>query len=165
VKKNYLLAVALAIMTMASCSDDNYVGDQEALKGTGEGAISFDLNTPNVTRGNKTGAEAAEELNSAFVVEGTKGSTSIATTVVFDNYNVQYTANTANTTTSNTENWEYVNLDVNPLASIYHEGDKQTIKYWDYSQAQYDFIAYSLGTGGATATRITPATAYAIKSY
>ena len=36
-KKNYLLATALAIMTMASCSDDNYVGDQEALQGAGEG--------------------------------------------------------------------------------------------------------------------------------
>ena len=79
--------------------------------------------------------------------------------MVFDNYNVDYTVNSSHTSTSNSSDWEYVGLDVNPLAEIYHAGDKQTIKYWDYSAAQYDFIAYSLGTGGATATRITPSTA------
>lgn len=135
------------------------MGDESQQDLRGDGSINFNLSTAVITRGDKTGADAAEELNSAFVVEGTKGTSSIATTAVFDNYNVKYTANTANTTTSNTKNWEYVGLDVNPLAAIYHAGDKQTIKYWDYSQAQYDFIAYSLGTGGATATRITPSTA------
>lgn len=143
-----------------ACADDGFIGDKTALEGAeGEGAISFNLNTPAQTRGNKEGAEAASELNNAFVVGGFKGASSVATSVVFDNYNVTYTANTAYTTTSNTKDWEYVGLDVNSLASIYHAGDKQTIKYWDYSQAQYDFIAYSLGTGGATATTITPSTA------
>ena len=135
------------------------MGDESQQDLRGDGSINFNLSTAVITRGDKTGADAAEELNSAFVVEGTKGASSIATTVVFDNYNVEYTENTANTTTSNTKNWEYVGLGVNPLAAIYHAGDKQTIKYWDYSQEQYDFIAYSLGTGGATATRITPETA------
>lgn len=159
-KTKYFILAATAITMMVSCADEKFVGDP-TLQGeaNGEGAITFNLTTPAATRADKTGAEAAEELNSAFVVEGTKGATSIATTVVFDNYNVKYTANTSYTTTSNTRNWEYVGLDVNPLAAIYHAGDKQTIKYWDYSQAQYDFIAYSLGTGGATATAITPETA------
>lgn len=161
-KKKHLFIAATAIFAFASCADSGFIGDETVLEGNeGYGAISFNLNTPAVTRANKTGAEAAAELNNAFVVGGFKGAESVATTVVFDNYNVEYTANSANTTTSNTKNWEYVELDVNPLASIYHsgEGDKQTIKYWDYSQAQYDFIAYSLGTGGATATAITPSTA------
>ena len=159
-KTKYFILAATAITMMVSCVDEKFVGDP-TLQGeaNGEGAISFDLNTPAVTRANKTGAEAAEALNNAFVVGGFKGATSVATTVVFDNYNVAYTANTANTTTSNTKNWEYVGLNVNPLASIYHAGDKQTIKYWDYSRDQYDFIAYSLGTGGATVTAITPSTA------
>lgn len=157
-KKYFYLATAL--VALAACTGNEFVGDQSQLSNAnGDGAINFDLSTATVTRADKTGADAADELNSAFVVEGTKGATSIATNVVFDNYNVEYTENTANTTTSNTKNWEYVGLDVNPLAAIYHSGDKQTIKYWDYSQAQYDFIAYSLGTGGATATSITPETA------
>lgn len=157
--KHFIMS-ALATFALVSCVDDNYVGDQEALSAAnGTGAIGFNLTTPAVTRAEKTGGEAAEELNNAFVVEGTKGTTSVATDVVFDNYNVAYTTNTAHTTTSNTANWEYVGLDVNPLATIYHAGDKQTIKYWDYSADQYDFIAYSLGTGGATATVITPSTA------
>ena len=160
-KTKYLFMAAIGALTLVSCADESFVGDQEALNAAAQadGAIKFVSNTPAMTRAAKEGAEAAAELNNAFVVGGFKGASSVATTVVFDNYNVAYTANTANTTTSNTKNWEYVNLDVNSLASIYHAGDKQTIKYWDYSQAQYDFIAYSLGTGGATVTRITPATA------
>lgn len=158
-KKNYILAVALAIMTMASCSDNDFVGDQGALKGTGnDGAIAFNLTTPAVTRaGEKTGADAAKALDYAFVVGGFKGATSVASNIVFDNYNVVYPKTAS---TSNTTGWEYVGLQPNALATIAHEStDKQTIKYWDYSQAQYDFIAYSLGNGGATATAITQATA------
>ena len=158
--KKKLFFAAIAIMTMASCSDNDYVGDKSLLQNNvGNGAIAFASTTPPITRGDKRGGEAADELNKHFVVEGTKGSTSVAPTVVFDNYNVDYTVNSSHTSTSNSSDWEYVGLDVNPLAEIYHAGDKQTIKYWDYSAAQYDFIAYSLGTGGATATRITPSTA------
>ena len=69
-KKNYLLAVALAIMTMASCSDNDFVGDQGALKGTGEGAISFVMKTPAVTRA--SGSAAATLLNNNFVLFGYK---------------------------------------------------------------------------------------------
>ena len=159
-KKNLFLA-ALALVALASCTSDEFVGDTSPNpKPSSEKAIVFSSATGAITRANLTGAEAAAKLNNAFVVEGTKGSTSVAQTVVFDNYNVNYTANTANTTESNTNNWEYVGLDVNSLATIPHNtGDKQTIKYWDYMQPQYDFIAYSLGSGGATATAITPETA------
>lgn len=161
-KKYFLFAMVLA--ALGGCTSEEFVGDQQLVNQAKEqqGAIVFASTTPAVTRA-LTGAAAATELNNAFVVEGTKGATSIATNVVFDNYNVNYTANTANTTTSNTNNWDYVGLDVNHLAVIYNSSaspaDKQTIKYWDYSADQYDFIAYSLGTGGATATTITPSTA------
>lgn len=154
--------IATALVALASCSDSEFVGDQSPDVGQNEqGAIVFNSGTKAITRAtNFTGAAAAEKLKNKFVVGGFKGSTSVATTVVFDNYNVAYTANTANTTESNSKNWEYVGLQPNALATIPHEsGDKQTIKYWDYSQAQYDFIAYSLGDGGATATAITPSTA------
>lgn len=158
IMKKYLV-FATAIAALVSCSSDDFVGEvSPSPAGQESNAIVFGSGVNAVTRANYTGAEAATKLNNSFVVEGTKGASSIATTVVFDNYNVNYTANTANTTESNSNNWEYVGLTANPLTTITGAGT-QTIKYWDYSQDQYDFIAYSLGTGGATATTITPNTA------
>ena len=158
-KKLFIFAAGL--ITLASCTNNDFVGEAPTpTSQTDQGAIVFGsgLNTP--TRASYTGIDAAEKLNNQFVVGGFKGATSVATTTVFDNYNVNYVQNTANKSESNTHNWEYVGLQPNGNATIAHEtGDKQTIKYWDYSQAQYDFIAYSLGTGGATATAITPNTA------
>ena len=158
--KKYLF-FATALVALASCSSNDYIGEQPPVSSQSEsGAIKFGTGLSAVTRGDHVGADAANLLNNNFVVGGFKGDLSVATTVVFDNYNVNYVANTAETTESNAKNWEYVGLDVNALASIPNEaGEKQTIKYWDYSQAQYDFIAYSLGNGNATATTITPSTA------
>jgi len=75
---------------------------------------------------------------------------------VFNNYNVNFVNGTANTTTSNTAGWEYVAQTVHPHATTAGIG-AQSIKYWDYAAAQYDFIAYSAGTATAIATG-TPAT-------
>lgn len=164
-KKSYLIMAAIASLALVSCSDEEFVGNPELGPGQGTGAIAFASIGKGMTRADAYGADAAEQLNNNFVVGGFKGATSVATSTVFDNYNVKYSANTANTTESNSSNWEYVGLNVNPLATIYvapgsgEDPDKQTIKYWDYSQDQYDFIAYSLGNGGATATTITPTTA------
>lgn len=160
--KKYLFLATAAIAALASCTSDDFVGDKTAVTSQNEnGAISFGTGVDATTRADKTGAEAAEALNKNFVVGGFKGASSVATTLVFDNYNVNYTENTANTTESNKSNWEYVGQAVNSLATTIPNGngDKQTIKYWDYNQDQYDFIAYSLGTGGATVTAITPSTA------
>ena len=165
IMKKKLFFAAVAIVALASCADNEFVGEVSPNpnpENDGTNAIVFNSGAYALTRADKTGAEAAKALNNAFVVGGFKGASSIPTaagTIVFDNYNVQYTANTANTTESNTNNWEYVGLDQNPLSSIYVANEKQTIKYWDFSNAQYDFIAYSLGNGGATATPITPETA------
>ena len=57
--------------------------------------------------------------------------------IVFPGYIVNYGANTANTTLSNTSNWEYV--DQQPSSSL----DEQTIKYWDWSVAAYRFFGIS----------------------
>lgn len=158
-KKIYLILAAALGMTFTSCTTNDYVGDvSPTSQEVNDGAIRFSTSSSALTRGDFTGAEAADKLKNQFVVGGFKGSTSVATTTVFDNYNVQYLTNTANTTESNTNNWEYVGLDPNSLTTITSAG-KQTIKYWDYSAAQYDFIAYSLGGGTATATTITPSTA------
>ncbi len=149
-KKNYLLAVALAIMTMASCSDDNYVGDQEALNsGSGTGAIAFNGGSKSITRA--SGAEAAAKLNNNFVVEGIK-TVSSTKSEVFDNYNVNYAANTAATTASNSANWEYVAQTI--LGGGKTAAAEQTIKYWDFAASQYDFWAYSLGGGSASVSTL-----------
>lgn len=149
-------------MTMASCSDNDFVGDQGALNAENEGAISFNLNTPAVTRATE-GASAATLLANNFVVFGYKTVSSSPQTV-FDNYQVNYVANTASTTESNSANWEYVsyknlpvgvstNVGVRAFSALTSSGQAnetaidQTIKYWDFGATQYDFFAYSLGSG------------------
>ena len=147
-KKNYLLAVALAIMTMASCSDNDFVGDQRTLNAESEGAIAFNGGSKTITRA--AGAEAATLLNNNFVVEGVKTVGSDPVSEVFDNYNVNYVQNTAATTASNSANWEYVAQSKNANSAA----AEQTIKYWDYAAKQYDFWAYSLGGGSATVSTL-----------
>lgn len=108
--------------------------------------ISFGSVNRGLTRADVTGADAAALLGKKFVVSGYKGaSTATVGNIVFDNYLVEWTENTANTTESNSTNWEYVGK-----GRIKHAIDNgitsQTIKYWDYSKDQYDFIAWSTGS-------------------
>ena len=151
-KKNLLIA-AIAITALASCTSNDYVGDQSP-QGSNEtnGAINFNLSTAAVTRA--TGADAATALGNQFIVYGEKSETadgaapvtdgSTSHQLVFKNYVVKYTGNSAYTTTSNTKDWEYVGLsqtygtNVTPQA-----GETQTIKYWDYSASNYVFTAVS----------------------
>ena len=175
--KKYLFFAALASMTFVSCMNDEFVGDgsPNAASETTDGAILFDFKIPNMTRaGELTGATAAEKLGGMFVVEGTKGTDGSdvpSTAVVFDNYLVGYTANTAGTTESNTHNWEYVGLQTGMTGklsgttwgNLHGSGaaQAQTVKYWDYSTAQYDFIAWS--TGGLEAVTDAAVSGSAVK--
>lgn len=143
-KRNYLLATALAIMTLASCSENDYVGDQQALNSPSGGAISFNSGSKTITRA--VGAEAAALLNNNFVVEGVKTIGSDPVVEVFDNYNVNYSQNTAATTATNSANWEYVGQSILTGKTGVTE---QTIKYWDFAAKQYDYWAYSKGDGDA----------------
>ena len=143
-KTKYFIFAASALVALASCSSDEYVGDNSPTLGQGDGSIQFGSGFKAVTRADKTGAEAAGLLDNNFIVAGTKGES--PTTFVFDQYKVKYVANTANTTESNTANWEYVSFDPASTTTL-TPGTKQTIKYWDYSTTQYDFAAYSLGKG------------------
>ena len=150
-KTKYFILAATAITMMVSCADEKFVGDENLLgAGNGEEAISFGSGFKAITRADKTGAEAATLLNNQFVVGGYKGN-GTAMTEVFDNYIVNYTANTAATTESNTANWEYVGVTAAAPSAV---SGTQTIKYWDQAAAQYDFAAYSVGTK----TRITDGT-------
>lgn len=153
IMKKKLFFAAIAIIALASCSDNTYMGDQEG-NTPDNMPISFGFDVPAPTRAE--GAEAATALNNKFIVYGEKGETDKNKysdgNLVFPNYTVEYTSNTAYTTTSNTKNWEYVG--VSPISTTnvkIHDGssataitaDPQTIKYWDYGAASYTFTAIS----------------------
>lgn len=164
---NKYFLYAASVLALASCSSDDFLGENS---GNGQNAtnsvINFGGETGKITRAAdiKQGA-AAELLGKNFVLVGFKGSATDAanTTYAFDHYNVNYVDGTANTTESNTANWEYVNqnMKVNGAEGYLAQNGalQQTIKYWDHSCASYDFIAFSMGKGykaGETTTYAKP---------
>ena len=160
-KTKYYFLAAIAAM-FASCANDEYIGDTSPTaleQAGGDGSILFGFDFQNATRGANDiyGASAAEKLGGHFYVIGTKGSEDTdnpSETLVFDNYSVSYTANTAGKTASNTANWEYVGLPAD-AKHVKLSPNAQTIKYWDYSTAQYDFHAFSTGTKDAVTGKTT----------
>ena len=146
--KKYLL-FATALAALASCTSDDFVGETTSPTSKDVGAIGFSTRSKAITRAD-VGADAAAKLNNNFVVEGIK-TVSSDKSEVFDNYNVNYVENTANTTASNTANWEYVNQAILTGKTAAYE---QSIKYWDFAASQYDFWAYSLGGGSATVSSL-----------
>lgn len=170
--KKYIFLAASAL-TLASCTSDDFLGNTPGNVQSNTSAINFAGETGKISRADHVGADAAELLNNKFIVAGFKGAEStngLATTSVFDHYTVTWKKSTAGTATDNTSDWSYVgNAPQQGLATI---TGSQTIKYWDYSTGQYDFIAFSTGkatlkTGEGTAadddnvyvSKITPATA------
>lgn len=165
--KKYLF-IAASALALASCSSEDFVGTEGGnVETSANKAINFGGGTGKITRANdKNDAEAANLLGNNFVVVGFKGSETTAanTKLVFDHYNVNYVANTANTTASNTKNWEYVNQKQEVKGAngklAAEATTAQTIKFWDNSCSSYDFLAFSMGTGytaaGGTKEYATP---------
>ena len=135
-KKKYFIFAASAL-ALASCSSDDFVGDNPGGQPKSD-VINFDGATGKTTRANLTGDGAATKLDKKFVVYGWKNTDD----KVYDHYNVVWN-NKAGQTQSNTAGWEYVGQTKNTLNES--AGD-QSIKYWDYSANQYDFVAFSFGT-------------------
>lgn len=169
---NKYLIIAASALALAGCSSDDFLGD-----GSGNGQnsansmITFGGETGKILRAandDKKGADAAALLGKNFVVVGFKGSKTDAANnenYAFDHYNVNYVDGTANTTESNTANWEYVNqkMEVRGAGkSLAEKAKQQTIKYWDHSCKSYDFIAFSMGKGHATEGTTTYATPTAV---
>lgn len=165
-KKLFFLAAAITVM--ASCADEKFLGEDPGTlsENATDGAIMFGLNVPATTRADIYGQSAAELLGNNFYVTGTKGTEaddSPSPTLVFDNYLVHWGANTAGTTQSNTANWEYVGIVPGTTTGCENNVklsslDRQTIKYWDYSAPQYDFLAFSTGTYAAVSGSSTAST-------
>ena len=150
---NKYFLYAASVLALASCSSDDFLGENSGnVQNAANSVINFGGETGKITRaadGTSVGATAADLLGGKFYVLGTKGSlpkTNPTETIVFDNYQVNWEGNTAGTTADNTNDWKYVGITPTGL----HAGDKeitaQSIKFWDYSQPHYDFIAYSVGS-------------------
>ena len=141
--KHIFIISALAICLL-SCStpeqDDLLI--PEPLKGS----ISFGGNSGTwqdapTTRANKeTGLETISKTFKIWGYKTTEGNYTSGFDQfqnVMNGYTVNWTQQTANTTSSNTADWEYVGI------------ANQTIKYWDYSATSYRFFAYSIPTTAA----------------
>ena len=147
--KKYFIYAASAL-ALASCASDEYLGEvKDPMAAAENGAIKFTGFKPSMTRAgaNKTGAEAGNLLQNFYVLgtKGTEQTTSPTAGIVFDNYKVTWGANTAGTTEDNTDDWKYVGITPTGLHAGTSAPTEQSIKYWDFSTDQYDFIAYSVG--------------------
>lgn len=127
--KKYIF-LAASVLTLASCSSDDFMGDTPGSNPSAATAkeISFSGEAGKTTRaGELKDDKAATALGNNFVVFGTKNVDNTDKTV-YNNYTVAF----------NNSKWDYVGTFNNKA---------QSIKYWDYSASKYDFIAYSLGKG------------------
>ena len=183
IMKKQLFIAAAALLALAGCSSDEFVGDNTSpTTSDANGAIQFTSDAGKITRADR--ATSASNLGYSFHVYATKaaeGSTNADDDDVFSNvfalnpysspasgshspYWVWYTASTANQTTSNTSNWDYVGKAAtgDPASPTYGtDGHKvtltsdQTIKYWDYSAKKYEFVAYKETEGSPTISNYT----------
>ena len=166
-----LILAAIACLALAGCSNEEYLGEFNP-ENTSQGipnAINFSSVTPKMTRAE--GEAAAAVLGNSFKVYATK---TVGSTIsnVFSQmeykaddaslnipYWVWYQSSTANTTTSNTANWEYVGTG-GGVVTFEQNTPSQGIKYWDYSADHYDFVAFKANkpnenTAAASITNIT----------
>ena len=142
--KKYIFLAASAL-TLASCSSDDFLGDTPGSTPTSaNSAINFSGDAGKITRATQNTGSAAEMLDGQFRIYGVKKMSETQIVSVFNEYSVWDVAN-KNTTTSNTDGWEYVgakgtsNLGKGGISLT----KDQTIKYWDYSASEYHFVAGS----------------------
>ena len=145
--KKYLFFAASAL-AVVSCSNDDYLGNNDGNNQGTNSAILFDGGTSKTTRAEvTTGAGNTYNLQSlqtnGFWVYGYKTKTGSTDQVVYQNYLLKYIENSGNQTLSNTKGWEYVGVNNSAYANavIPHLTEDQTIKYWDYSANSYTFFA------------------------
>lgn len=143
----YFLAAVGAIMMATSCTNDEFTGENSGTTPLTkkESPILFSGGASNLTRADLYGEAAATKLGKKFVVYGTKhltaaeDKTATNDAIAFKNFQVEWTANTAGTTESNSSDWEYVGKTAYDVIS-----SAQTIKYWDYNANNgYTFTAFS----------------------
>lgn len=124
--RKYLIFAASAL-ALASCSSDDFLGENPGNLQNATTAINFGGEAGKITRATSNEGEDHVKLDNQFKVYGVKTTDGTMFHNVFVDYSVWYDENL---TTSNTNKWEYV-------------GNNQTIKYWDYSASEYRFVAGS----------------------
>ena len=125
--KKYLIFAASAL-ALASCSSDDFLGENPGNVQNATTAINFGGEAGKITRATSNEGDDHVKLDNQFKVYGVKITNGTISHNVFVNYSVWYDETL---TTSNTNKWEYVGK------------NNQTIKYWDYSATEYRFVAGS----------------------
>lgn len=142
--KKYLIFAASAL-ALASCSSDDFLGENPGNVQNATTAINFGGEAGKITRANtsNTAPTDAGKLDGQFKVFGVKKTGDTQFHNVFVNYSVWDVAD--KNTTSNTNGWEYVGKrgDKNLGTGNISLSKDQTIKYWDYSALAYHFVAGS----------------------
>lgn len=163
-RTKYFFFAALAVGALASCSSDEFMGENNSPGTQSQGiqAIDFGSGARNMTR--STGDDITK-LAGNFMVAATK-TVGSSTQKVIDNYKVWNKASDATDNTTNRYGWEYVGNDgTKNLGEGKISLEKnQSIKYWDLSASAYHYVAGSptkafeflFGTGNViTGAKIT----------
>ena len=141
---NKYFLYAASALALASCSSDDFLGENSGNGQNALSAINFGGDAGKITRATSNTGNAAQMLDGQFRIYGVKKMGDTQLVSVFNEYSVWYVEN-KNTTTSNTDGWEYVgangatNLGTGNITLT----KDQTIKFWDYSAPEYYFIAGS----------------------
>ena len=146
--------ISLMILGLTSCSGSSDDDLQESQPETNSDMVAITFNGSGGAETSVTRADGTplSEKAKTFTVWGYKNMSYTAgdygeTQTVFPGYEVNWTSNSAGTTTSNSNGWEYV-------------APNQTIKFWDWSAKAYRFFAVTGWTG-----LTPPATYEANKTY
>lgn len=139
---NKYFLYAASVLALASCSSDDFLGENSGNGQNSSSAINFGGDAGKITRATSNTGDYVKMLDGQFKIYGVKMATDGKLKSVFVNYSVW---DDVNNTTSNTKGWEYVGT---KEGATYGTGnislDKdQTIKFWDYSASEYRFVAGS----------------------
>lgn len=142
---NKYFLYAASALALASCSSDDFLGENSGNGQNALSAINFGGDAGKITRATSNTGNAAQMLDYQFKVYGVKKMSENEVDKFepsFTNYSVWY--DDAKNTTSNTNGWEYVGTKGtthgNENVTL---KDDQYIKYWDYAAEEYHFVAGS----------------------
>ena len=142
-RTKYFFFAALAVGALASCSSDEFMGENNSpgTQSQGVQVIDFGSGARNMTR--STSGDITK-LSGNFMVAATK-TVNGSNQKVIDNYKVWNKASGATDNTTNRYGWEYVG---NSGTTHLGEGEitldkNQSIKYWDLSASSYHYVAGS----------------------
>lgn len=142
---NKYFLYAASALALASCSSDDFLGENSGNGQNALSAINFGGDAGKITRATSNTGNAAQMLDYQFKVYGVKKMSENGVDKFepsFTNYSVWY--DDAKNTTSNTNEWEYVGTKGTTYGNGNVKlGDDQYIKYWDYAVEEYHFVAGS----------------------